>query len=329
MSSKDKKDKRELLLDVEEEGIPKEEVSLNLFWYLFAFLSVYLGSYIVPAIVFMTYVMLFLVPNFLDNPNFISIFTELEPLLTFLFWPFIIIVCYLLRLFFMALITRIIWRYTERKSPSKDGIIPRNIQSKTLEYYHKRSFIIKYPKNTFVKGIFPWLYNWLINFVGSGKIGKGTTIEESVVSDRFIDVGENCYIGPNVSLASHLVEGIFGNISYFEIKIGDNVTAPGENAIGPGVEIRDNSYLFPLASITKYSILKGDNYYFGMPPSRAFSRKTKKFLKVSDEDLERAERLKEKQMQEQGKRHKNGNEETKKDTETKKNEQKEDNTKGD
>jgi len=316
------KKQRELILDVEEEGIPKEEISLNLVWYLFAFLSIYLGSYIIPGIIFMVYVLFFFVPNFLDVPNIISLFTQLDSLLTLLLWPFVIVVCYLLRLFFMGLITRIIWRYTERKSPSKDGIIPRNIQSKTLEYYHKRSFIIKYPKNTFVKGFFPWLYNWLINFVGSGKIGKGTTIEESVVSDKFIDVGRNCYIGPNVSLASHLVEGIFGNISYFEIKIGDNVTAPGENAIGPGVEIRDNSYLFPLASITKYSILKGDNYYFGMPPSRAFSRKVKKFLKVSDEDLERAEKLKEKQI-ERKKGKKDKNEENGNDSEIKKSEESE------
>ena len=63
--------------------------------------------------------------------------------------------------------------------------------------------------------------------------GKGSTIEESVGSDKFIGVGKNCYIGVNSTLASHLVRGIFGNISYFEVKLKDNVTLAAMNQIGP------------------------------------------------------------------------------------------------
>ena len=78
--------------------------------------------------------------------------------------------------------------------------------------------MIKYGKNSFTKGIFPWLSNWFFNTVGSNKIGKGTTLEESVGMDKFIEVGENCYFGVNSTLASHLIQGIFGNITYFKIK---------------------------------------------------------------------------------------------------------------
>ncbi|GAG87229.1 unnamed protein product, partial [marine sediment metagenome] len=39
--------------------------------------------------------------------------------------------------------------------------------------------MIKYGKNAFMKGFFPWLVNWFLNFVGAGVVDKGTTFEES------------------------------------------------------------------------------------------------------------------------------------------------------
>jgi acetyltransferase-like isoleucine patch superfamily enzyme len=187
--------------------------------------------------------------------------------------------------------TKLFWSYTEKKSPSKDGIIPRNIQSKTEKFYHLRSFLIKYPKNSFMKGIFPWLSNALFNFIGSTKIGKGSTLEESVGNEKFAEIGENCYIGVNSTLATHLVEGIFGNIAYFKINVGNNVTLAGTNQIGPGTEIRDNSYLLPLASATKHSILKGNNYYFGIPLRRIFNKKVMRYLDLKPEELQKNENI--------------------------------------
>ncbi|MEJ2250359.1 MAG: hypothetical protein P8Y97_11995 [Candidatus Lokiarchaeota archaeon] len=210
--------------------------------------------------------------------------------------PFALIITYLLHLFGSAIYTRMIWRFTEKRSPSKDGIIPRNISSSTLDYYHIRSFIIKYIKNLAIKGIFPYLSNWIFNFIGSVDIGKGTTMEEAVVGARYIDVGKNCYLGPNTSLASHLVEGIFGNIYYFKIKLGDNTTLAGEGALGPGTKLKENSYVFPMGSNLKFNVNKGQNYYFGMPIRKIFSRKLKKYLQITDEDLEKAENLEKQQL---------------------------------
>jgi acetyltransferase-like isoleucine patch superfamily enzyme len=209
--------------------------------------------------------------------------------------PLVLISCYLLHLFLIGLSTKIFWKISEKISPSKSGIIPRNIRSKAANYYHIRGFMIKYGKNAFSKGVFPWLSNWFFNFIGASKIGKGTTLEESVVNDKFFDIGENCYIGVNSALATHVVEGIFGNISYFKIIIGDNVTAATTNLIGPGCEIRDNSFMLPLACATKYSIAGKPsqiNYYWGMPLRRIFRRKLMKYLGVSQKDLERNENIK-------------------------------------
>ena len=263
--------------------------------YFGIFLCIYIGSYLLPSIGSMFYLFLIFKPFFLDVSDFIVMLTSFDSLLIFLTFPLVIIGDYLVHLLFLGIFTRIFWRYTEKKSPTKDGIIPRNFSSKTLDYYHYRSFMIKYGKNTFTKGIFPWLSNWFFNFVGASVIEKGSTLEESVSNDRNIHVKRNVYVGVNSALASHLVEGIFGNIIYFQVKAGDNSTLGGFNIIAPGCELKDNSYLLPMAAATKYNTTKGNNYYYGIPLRRIFTKKIMDYLKVSEEDLKRAEELRIKQ----------------------------------
>ena len=274
------------------EGPIREELNMQYSLYITVFLLIYYGSWLIPGIVFFTYIMFFFLPYFLEVANFLSLFTELNSLIALLTFPLVLIGSYLIRLLLIGIITRIFWRLSERISPSKSGIIPRNIRSKAANYYHLRSFMIKYGKNVFTKGAFPWMSNWFYRFVGSAKIGKRTTIEESVGNDKFYDIGDNCYIGVNATLASHLVQGIFGNISYFRIKVGDNVTFAGMNQLGPGCEIHDNSYLLPLASTSKHSILKGGhNYYFGIPLRKIFKKKIMSYLGITPKDIERNENI--------------------------------------
>jgi len=197
--------------------VVKEDVKLQFHLYILIFGLIFYCSWVVPGICFFWYVIQFFLPYVLETPNFFNLFTQLGPLIVFLLMPLVLIGCYLLHLFFLGLTTRIFWRISEKITPSKSGIIPRNIRSRAANAYHIRSFIIKYGKNSFTKGAFPWLSNWFFNFVGSNKIGKGTKLEESVGNDKFINIGRNCYIGVNSTLASHLIQGIFGNISYFKI----------------------------------------------------------------------------------------------------------------
>ncbi len=290
--------------DEDDTEVPREKIKLQFHWYLSIFFVIYYLSYVVSGIIFMTYIIIVFVPYVLLVDNLLVIFTNIDSLMAFLALPLVIVVSYLSRLFIVGLISRIFWRFTEYRSPTKDGVIPRNIGSKTANYYHIRSFMLKYGKNSFMKGVFPWLANWFFNFVGTGVINKGSTLEESVVTDKNINVGRNCYIGVNSALSSHFVEGIFGNIVFFEIKLGENVTLGGFNNIAPGCELSDNSYLLPIAAATKHNKTKGDNYYFGMPFRRIFKKKIMDYLKVSEEDLERAEKLRVKQENEKLKRQK-------------------------
>jgi acetyltransferase-like isoleucine patch superfamily enzyme len=275
--------------------VVKEEIKLQYHIYISIFIVIFYTSWVLPGICFFWYFLQFFIPFFLDIPNFILIFVQLEYLIVFLSMPVVLIGCYLLHLFLIGLSTKIFWSISEKISPSKEGIIPRNISSKVANYYHIRGFMIKYGKNAFNKGVFPWLSNWYCNFVGTNKIGKGTVLEESVVNDKFIEVGKNCYLGVNSALATHVVEGIFGNISYFKVRVGDNVTGATTNLIGPGSEIRDNSFMLPLACATKHSIVgkpPAVNYYWGMPLRRIFRKKLMNYLGVSAKALEKNENIK-------------------------------------
>jgi len=284
--------------------IIKEEIKTQPYWHVITFFSTYIGSYLIPGVIFFIYVLFLFIPNVLNTSNPITLFTELIPLFSLLIMPVVLMGCYLIHLSLVCIITRFWWRLTEKNVPSKDGVIPRNIPSKTLNYYHIRSFMIKYPKNSFVKGLFPWLTNWMFNFIGTNKIGKGTTIEEQTCGAKFIEVGDNCYIGINSILTSHLVDGIFGNISYFKIKLGDNVTFSALNCIAPGTEIGDNTYLLPIASAGKYSVLKGNNYYWGIPLRKIFRKKIIEYLKLTPKDFQIDEEIKQKQHQSKNKREK-------------------------
>ncbi|MFX1452917.1 MAG: hypothetical protein ACFFCM_18925 [Promethearchaeota archaeon] len=282
------------------EDLIKEEIELNLKIWLPLFYVIYYCSYLVPGILFISYIILFYLPYFLEVRNFISLFNNLYSLTASLTLPLVIILCYLIHLFVVALTTRFFWRYAEKRSPSKSGIIPRNIPSKTLNYYHFKSFIIKFPKNCFSRGPFPWLLNAMFNFVGTNKVGKGSVIEEQIAGDRFVDIGENCHLGINVAISSHAVDGIFGNISFAKIKIGDNVTTAAFNCVAPGVNTGNNSWWLPMTGATKYNIMKGEGFYFGTPLRKIFKKKVMEYLQISEEDLIRAEKLSEKKKSSNG-----------------------------
>jgi len=277
--------------DNPENHILKEEVKLQFYLYIIIFFFIFYSSWVIPGLFFFWYLVQVFLPQVLEISNLLVLFTEIDSLIAFISMPIILIGCYVLHLFLLGITSKMCWKISEKKSPSKSGVIPRNIRSKAANYYHIRSFLIKYGKNSFTKGVLPWLSNWFFNSVGSNKIGKGTTLEESVGMDKFIDVGENCYFGVNSTLASHLIQGIFGNITYFKIKVGNNITAAAMCQIGPGSEIHDNSFLLPLASTNKHSVLKGNNYYWGIPLRKIFRRKTMEYLGLSHVDLEKNENI--------------------------------------
>jgi acetyltransferase-like isoleucine patch superfamily enzyme len=128
----------------------------------------------------------------------------------------------------------------------------------------------------------------MFNFVGSNRIGKGSFMEEQIAGDRFVEIGDNSYIGTNTAISSHAVDGIFGNISFAKVKLGDNATTAAFNCLAPGVDTGDNSWWLPMTGATKYNVMKGNSFYFGVPLKRIFKKRLMEYLQVSEEDLRRA-----------------------------------------
>lgn len=275
----------------------KEEIRLQFHWYFLGFFIIYWGSFLVPGFILIYYILIIFLPNFLEVRTLVTLFTNLTPIIVVIATPLVLIGCYLVHMLLVGVFTRVLWRLTEKKSPSKEEIIPRSVPSKTLNFYHIRSFLIKYGKNIFIKGPFPWLANWFFNFIGSNIIGKGSTIEEEVCADKFCEIGKNCYIGVNSVLTTHLVEGIFGRITYFKIRIGDNCTFTALGMVAPGGKFGDNTYFFPYGGALKYSEIKGDNYYFGTPIRKIFKKKVMEYLGLTEEDFKKEQILREKQQQ--------------------------------
>ncbi|MHA1147010.1 MAG: hypothetical protein ACTSR8_02075 [Promethearchaeota archaeon] len=275
----------------------KEVRKLQFHWYFLGFFIIYMGSFLPSGLMIFFYMSMIFVPFFMNISNLIILFTDIRPILIVITLPLFLIACYVLHLLLIGVFTRFLWQLTEKISPSEEGIIPRSIPSKKLNFYHIRSFLIKYGKNVFIKGPFPWLANWFFTYVGSNVIGKGTTIEEQVCGDKFCEVGNNCYIGPNSVLTTHLVEGVMGRITYFKIKVGDNSVFTALGCVAPGGYLEANTYLLPYASCFKYSHLKGNNYYFGIPVRKIFRKKVIEYLKLSEEDLEKEKSIIKKQSE--------------------------------
>ncbi len=58
-------------------SIIKEEINLQLHWYLPIFFIIYFGSFLIPAIILMIFIMFLYLPYFLEITSFVNIFTNL------------------------------------------------------------------------------------------------------------------------------------------------------------------------------------------------------------------------------------------------------------
>ena len=225
------------------------------------------GSYIIPGLLFFLYFYGYLIPNLLTIPFSFKLLFSFKILIILFLTPIIFICIYLLHLFFIALLTRIFYRFADKRGPAQ-GIFDRNLSeySKILDYYHFRSFLMKYPIFSIIRSPFPWLINWELRFIGSNKVGKGTVIEESYLHSH-INFGKNCYYGTFAHISNHLVDGVYGkeNLTFFGAEIGDNCAFNPLTGGMPGLEIGVNSTFLLKATSIKYDKLGENGIYAGFP----------------------------------------------------------------
>jgi len=129
-------------------------------------------SFILPGFLFFFFLFNIFVPNLLSITFSLRLLLDLRIIAILLTTPLIFICMYLLHLFFVALFTKWFYTIADKRGPSQ-GVFDRNLDetSNVLDYYHFRSFLLKYPIFAFIRSPFPWLLNWELRFIGSNKVG--------------------------------------------------------------------------------------------------------------------------------------------------------------
>lgn len=247
--------------------------------YIFSGWFIVGGSYIVPAFLFIYFIFVFFIPNVFEVQFSYGLLLNPRIIIILLLTPLIITGLYLLHLFFVVLFTRWIYRFADKRGPVQ-GIFDRDLSesSTMLDYYHFRSFLMKYPVFAIIRSPFPWLLGWELRFIGSNKIGKGTVLEESYIHSH-INFGKNCYYGTFAHISNHLVDGVYGaeNLTFFGAEIGNGCVFNPLIGGMPGLEIGNNSTFLPKATTIKYDKMGDNGIYTGFPVKKVKKEEIKKF----------------------------------------------------
>ncbi len=257
-----------------------KELSVPFHFYVITGIIIVSFSFILPGILFFLTLFGLINPYLFSNPLVIGNFLNLNTYIIMLLIPIIFIGIYLLHLLFVALFTRWFYKLANTRGASQ-GIYDRNLaeSSKALDYYHFRSFLLKYPIFAFARSPFPWLLNWELRFIKSNKIGKNTVLEETFLHSH-INFGENCYLGTSSHITNHLVDGVYGaeNLTFVRVSIDDNSVLNTITGGLPGTEIGKNSTLLPSCTTIKFDKIASNGIYAGFPAKKLTQEEIIKYL---------------------------------------------------
>jgi len=257
-----------------------KELSVPFHLYIAAGIFIIGFSFIIPGFLFILYFFGIVEPNLLSIPFTLNSLINPKTIIISFTLPLAFISLYLFHLFFVALFTRWIYKYVDKRMPDY-GVYDRNLdqESKALDYYHFESFLFKYPIFAFIRSPFPWLITWELRFLGSNKVGKGTIIEECYLHSH-IDFGNNCYMGTYSHISNHIVDGVYGeeNLTFFGVTLGNNVVFESITAGFPGIEVGDHSTFLPIGSPIKFEELLGNAIYSSFPTKKLSKEETKEIL---------------------------------------------------
>ncbi|MFX0070848.1 MAG: hypothetical protein ACFFAO_07140 [Candidatus Hermodarchaeota archaeon] len=257
---KSREENTDLKLDTKELTVPFHVYILSGWWIVG-------GSYIIPGIIFLFFLYEFLIPNLFMTPFSFKLLLDINTIIILLVIPLVFVGIYLLHLFFIAVFTSAFYRFADYRGPAQ-GIFDRNLdeQVKALDYYHWRSFLLKYPVFAFIRSPFPWLLKWELNFIGSNKVEKECVFEECFIHSH-LNFGKNCYMGTFAHISNHVVDGVYGseNLTFYGAEIGDNCIFNALMGGMPGLEVGNNATFLPMATTIKYDKVGDNGIYLGFP----------------------------------------------------------------
>jgi acetyltransferase-like isoleucine patch superfamily enzyme len=119
--------------------------------------------------------------------------------------------------------------------------------------------------NRFFLSLLTGSYISLLFYRGMGaKIGRGAFINTNRIWDcDLIEIGDNCVIGGNASIAAHVVQGDKGHLR--KVRIGNNVTIGANTTVMAGAIIEDNVIVGPSSLVPVGARLLAGKTYIGVP----------------------------------------------------------------
>jgi acetyltransferase-like isoleucine patch superfamily enzyme len=107
---------------------------------------------------------------------------------------------------------------------------------------------------------------WFYRGMGA-KIGKGTVLSTHRLWDcDLIEIGEDCLIGSNSSIAAHYIVGNAGRLR--RVRIGSRVTVGANTSVMPGVVIEDDVVVGSNSLVPQGAHLESGGVYLGVPVQR-------------------------------------------------------------
>jgi serine acetyltransferase len=104
---------------------------------------------------------------------------------------------------------------------------------------------------------------WFYRGMGA-RVGSGTVIATTRIWDcDLIEIGRNCMIGGNASIAAHVINGVRGRLR--RVRIGNSVTIGANSSIMPGVVIEDGVIVGANSLVPLGMRLKLGGIYLGVP----------------------------------------------------------------
>ncbi len=258
----------------------KSRANLQFPTYIGLWIPYYILS-ITPSIIILAIYIIFLCKKLIINPVSLPV-----RLLIFFFTPLVFIGLYIFKLFCSATMAKLYYWIFNKIRPRKEMInaLPRGDTAKDVQMYWTRNFFLRLIKWEFTKCPFPWFVNWMFNYVGSTKIGKGTVIEKGgYICQEYLELGKNCYTGPMSGQSSHVNEGIYGGFTLKKIKMGDNSVLCTRCMLAPGVEVGENSQILTMSGVTKFSKLKPNTSYYGLPVGTMSDKRFNKYIQLAGE----------------------------------------------
>lgn len=159
-------------------------------------------------------------------------------------------------------------------APAMNFLLRLNLSPWRGPYYSLESFrwflhngLTYLVRFTFLEFVTPSPVSNLFYSMMGMKIGKGTTINTTWISDpSLIELGHKVTLGGSVTIVGHYGQG--GLLVIAPVKIGNNVTVGLKSSIMGGVEIGDGAKILPHSVVMPKTVVPAGETWGGVPAQR-------------------------------------------------------------